>query len=172
MSLRLKETEAVFPTFSQRTLYLPISFCHNSICQSSDAYKKPRFRFLLSSVWGAAGPNAVLYSRFIVLGVKMEPTSAMISILSHIVYDLYRNMNFLSVAYQSIISISDTSRLASIESQAMYEQSLFQVLSQIYFEIRFLYNTNCSNRQWRWTKMNPHCQFQRATLENLVVQLF
>jgi hypothetical protein len=61
-------------------------------------------------------PNAVLYSRFTVLGVKMEPTSATISILSHIVYDLYKNMNFLSVAYQSIISISDTSRLAFIES--------------------------------------------------------
>jgi len=77
----------------------------------------------------------------------MEPTSATISILSHIIYDLYRNMNFLSVAYQNIISISDTSRLAPIESQAICEQSLFQVLSQIYFDIRFLYNTNCSNRQ-------------------------
>ncbi len=99
---------------------------------------------------GLRVPNAaVLYSRFTVLGVKMEPTSAMISILSHIVYDLYRNMNFLSVAYQSIISISDTSRLASIETQAICEQSLFQVLSQNYFDIHFLYNANCSNRQWR-----------------------
>ncbi len=92
-------------------------------------------------------PNAVLYSRFTVLGVKMKPICATIFILFHIVYDLYRNMNFLSVAYQSIISISDTSRLASIESQAICEQSLFQVLSQNYFDIRFLYNTNCSNRQ-------------------------
>ncbi len=131
MSLRLKETEAVIPTFSQRTLYLPISFCHNSICQSSDAYKKPRFRFLLSSVWGAAGPNAVLYSRFIVLGVKMEPTSATIFISSHIVYDLGRNTNFLSVAYQSIISISDTSRLASIESKPFVSSLCFRCCPKI-----------------------------------------